>query len=116
MCWPSSLREYSCRISSMIAAGSIAVGELASRTNPKACCAHLPQFYTAADFFSGQDEILIGMARVMPRKIKQVGDGLQWIIDLVRNGSGETSGSSQFFAAADGFFGLFLGGDITRYR
>src|SRR5208282_4640981 len=39
ICRPSSLREYSCRISSMMAAGSIDPGELVSRTNPKVCWA-----------------------------------------------------------------------------
>ena len=60
-----------------------------------------------------QGQILAGVAGVMARQVKQVDDGLERIVDLVRNRSGEPACGGELFAAADGFFGLLLGGKIA---
>ncbi len=73
----------------------------------------LRQLCHAAYLLLRQGQVVAGVARVMARQIKQDGEGLEWIADLVGDGSGKASGCGKLFAAADGLFGLLLGSDIA---
>src|ERR1019366_8942615 len=73
----------------------------------------LCQLCHAAHLLLCHCQILAGMAGVMARQVKQVDDGLERIVDLVRDRSGEPARGGELLAAADGFLGLFLDRNIT---
>ena len=59
-------------------------------------------------------QIVRGVEGVVARQVKQIDDGLQRIVDLVRDRSGEASRGGELFAAAHGFLGLLLRGNVAR--
>ena len=45
-------------------------------------------------------------------EVEEIGDRLEWIVDLVGDGAGEATYGGEFFALDESRFGFFLVGDL----
>ena len=70
----------------------------------------------AVEFLLGEFQVGAGLGRQgrLADEVEAVGDGLEWVVNLVGYGGGEATGDSELFRAAENLFAALLAGSGRR--